>query len=123
MFAGPNGSGKSTIIWIELGGQAAGSIVVQPYDRDKLKESVTQLRELTQSPLAVVIPKVRRILADAGVALVFMPIMKQAAFRGCTRLLTPAQSGHHPQSQIPERVPVLVDLVPRNRALGSLAKQ
>ena len=78
----------SGAIWIELGCQAADSIKVQPYDRNKLKESITQLRELTQSPLAVVIPKVRRILADAGVALVFMPIMKQSAYRGCTRLLT-----------------------------------
>lgn len=79
----------SGAIWIELGCQAAGNIEVKPYDRDKLKESITQLRELTQSPLAAVIPKVRRILADAGVALVFMPIMKQSAYRGCTRLLTP----------------------------------
>ena len=79
----------SGAIWIELGCQAAGSIEVQPYDRDKLKESITQLRELTQRPLSAVIAKVRRILADAGVAIVFMPIMKQAAFRGCTRLLTP----------------------------------
>lgn len=82
----------SGAIWIELGCQAADSIKVQPYDRDKLKESITQLRELTQSPLAAVIPKVRRILADAGVALVFMPIMKQSAYRGCTRLLTPEKA-------------------------------
>jgi Zn-dependent peptidase ImmA (M78 family) len=82
----------SGAIWIELGCQAAASIKVQPYVRDKLKESITQLRELTQSPLAAVIPKVRRILADAGVALVFMPIMKQSAYRGCTRLLTPKKA-------------------------------
>lgn len=33
-------------------------------------------------------PEVRRILAEAGVALVFMPLMKQSAFRGCTSLLS-----------------------------------
>lgn len=82
----------SGAIWIELGCQAAANIEVKPYDRDKLKESIAHLRELTQSSLAVAIPEVRRILANAGVALVFMPIMKQSAFRGCTRLLTPGKA-------------------------------
>lgn len=79
----------SGAIWIELGCQAAGRMEVKRYDRDKLRSSVDQLRKLTQSPLLKVIPEVRRILAEAGVALVFMPLMKESAFRGCTRLLDP----------------------------------
>jgi HTH-type transcriptional regulator/antitoxin HigA len=31
-------------------------------------------------------------LAEAGVALVFAPIMKQSAFRGCTRLMSPTKA-------------------------------
>jgi HTH-type transcriptional regulator/antitoxin HigA len=79
----------SGAIWIELGCQTAGRLKVNTYQREKLKDAVPQLRKLTQSSLLEVMPEVRRILVDAGVALVFMPLMKQSAFRGCTRLLSP----------------------------------
>lgn len=82
----------SGAIWIELGCRAARKVDVKPYDRDKLKKAIGRLRELTQSPLAGIIPEVRCILAEAGVALVFAPIMKQSAFRGCTQLLTPSKA-------------------------------
>jgi len=82
----------SGAIWIELGLRAAEKVEVQPYDRGKLQKAVAQLRELTQSPLTAIIPEVRRILAEAGVALVFTPCMKQSAFRGCTQLLTPTKA-------------------------------
>ncbi len=85
-------SAVSGAVWIELGRRAAQKVEVKPYDRDKLRQAVSQLRELTQSPLAAIIPEVRRILAEAGVALVFAPIMKQSGFRGCTQLLTPVKA-------------------------------
>jgi Zn-dependent peptidase ImmA (M78 family)/transcriptional regulator with XRE-family HTH domain len=79
-------------LWMELGCRAAERIQVKPYDRDKLAVAVKELRELTQTKLVDVIPQVRQILADAGVALVFAPIMKQSAFRGCTRLMSPTKA-------------------------------
>ncbi|MBV6499028.1 MAG: hypothetical protein CJBNEKGG_01477 [Prosthecobacter sp.] len=79
-------------LWMELGCRAAERIQVKPYDRDKLAAAVKDLRELTQKKLAEVIPQVRQILAEAGVALVFAPIMKQSAFRGCTRLMSPTKA-------------------------------
>lgn len=79
-------------LWMELGCQAARSIQVKPYDRDKLAAAVKELRELTRTKLVEVIPQVREILAGAGVALVFAPIMKQSAFRGCTRLMSPTKA-------------------------------
>lgn len=79
-------------LWMELGCRAAERIQVKPYDRDKLAGAVKELRELTQAKLVDVIPQVRQILAEAGVALVFAPIMKQSAFRGCTRLMTPTKA-------------------------------
>jgi YgiT-type zinc finger domain-containing protein len=79
-------------LWMELGCRAAQAIQVKPYDRDKLAVAVKELRELTQTKLVNVIPQVRQILADAGVVLVFAPIMKQSAFRGCTRLMSPTRA-------------------------------
>ena len=82
----------SGAIWLQLGRKSAQKVVVKPYDRDKLRDAVSQLRELTQSPLMSIIAEVRHILAEAGVALVFAPIMKQSGFRGCTQLLTPVKA-------------------------------
>lgn len=79
-------------LWMELGCRAAERIHVRPYDRDKLGAAVEELRELTRTKLVEVIPQVREILAEAGVALVFAPIMKHSAFRGCTRLMTPTKA-------------------------------
>jgi putative zinc finger/helix-turn-helix YgiT family protein len=82
----------SGAIWIDLGCQVARTIDVKPYDREKLVAAARRLRGLTNRPLAGVIPEVQQILADAGVALVFMPLMKHSAFRGCTRLLDPGKA-------------------------------
>lgn len=82
----------SGAVWMELGCRAARRMTVKPYDRDKLRAAVSQLRELTQSKLTDIIPQVRQILSEAGVALVFAPIMKQSAFRGCTCLLSPTKA-------------------------------
>lgn len=76
-------------LWVWLGEQSARRIEPAPYSRDKLREAVKDLRELTVHPLAEVAADVHAILARAGVALVFIPTMKQSALRGCTRLLTP----------------------------------
>jgi putative zinc finger/helix-turn-helix YgiT family protein len=76
-------------LWVWLGEQAARKKETAPYSRDKLRFAVGELRELTVHPLAQVAAEVTSILARAGVALVFVPAMKESALRGCTRLLTP----------------------------------
>ncbi|MCH7225109.1 type II toxin-antitoxin system MqsA family antitoxin [Verrucomicrobiaceae bacterium E54] len=79
-------------LWSYIGEQRAASIATEPYDRKKLHKAVKSLRELTQHPLADVADQARDILAKAGVALVFVPIMKDCALRGSTRLLTPSKA-------------------------------
>lgn len=76
-------------LWSYIGERLAAEVETQPYDREKLRGAVAQLRELTQHPLEDVIGEVRRILAQAGVALVMIPIFKESALRGSTCLLTP----------------------------------
>ena len=79
-------------LWVWMGEQAARKITTAPYSRDKLRSAVRELRELrelTVHPLASVAQEGPSILARAGVALVFIPAMKEASLRGCTRLLTP----------------------------------
>lgn len=76
-------------MWVYLGEVAAEKIETTPYSREKLRNAVAQLRPLTTQPLSATAPKVQSILAEAGVALVFIPPLKESAMRGCTRLLTP----------------------------------
>lgn len=76
-------------MWVYLGEVAADKIETTPYSREKLRHAVVQLRPLTTKPLSETAPKVQSILAEAGVALVFIPPLKESAMRGCTRLLTP----------------------------------
>lgn len=84
-----NSNPVSCGLWVWLGEQAARNITTSPYSREKLRAAVGELRELTVHPLAEVASDVPSILARAGVALVFIPAMKESALRGCTRLLTP----------------------------------
>ncbi|GAA5483852.1 type II TA system antitoxin MqsA family protein [Haloferula sargassicola] len=79
-------------LWSYVGERLAAKVETEPYDREKLHEAVDRLRELTQHPLEQVVADVRRILAQAGVALVFVPIFKESALRGSTRLLTPGKA-------------------------------
>lgn len=79
-------------LWVWLGEQAAAEVQTAPFGRDKLRKAVKDLRELTQHPLESVAPQVKEILCQAGVALVFVPAMKETALRGCTRLLTPSRA-------------------------------
>jgi HTH-type transcriptional regulator/antitoxin HigA len=81
-------SAISSGLWILLGERAAARIETHPYHRDKLKDAIPQLRELSQFPLEAVFPEVRDTLAKAGVALVITPILAKSALRGCARLLT-----------------------------------
>ncbi|MGJ8633187.1 MAG: ImmA/IrrE family metallo-endopeptidase [Luteolibacter sp.] len=79
-------------IWCWIGEQAAAHISVEPYDRDKLNEAVQSLREYSQHSIEQIIPEVQELLRKAGVALVFVPIMKESALRGCTKLTSPAKA-------------------------------
>ena len=75
-------------LWTWLGELAADRVETGTYDREKLSVVVKQLRGLTTQPLPKAVKSVQAKLAKVGVALVFIPIMKESAFRGCTRMLT-----------------------------------
>ena len=79
-------------LWTLLGERAASVVDVEPFDRDKLQNAVKRIREFTRKPLKSVIGEVTEELRKAGVALVFVPILKKSALRGCTRMLSPTKA-------------------------------
>ncbi len=80
--------------WIRLGERSALKTKTALYDRDKLISAVDELRELTQFPLEhpETVEKVKEILAGAGVALVFVPSLKNSSLRGCTKRLSDSKA-------------------------------
>ncbi|PXA05533.1 hypothetical protein DDZ13_01280 [Coraliomargarita sinensis] len=79
-------------LWIKIGEMAAHQTKVAPYDRKKLSDATDDLREMTQEEPHEVFKDIKERLAEAGVALVVVPIFKRSAYRGCTRLLSPTKA-------------------------------
>ncbi|MCX5902471.1 MAG: helix-turn-helix domain-containing protein [Proteobacteria bacterium] len=78
--------------WIRLGEIQAHSIECQPYDQNKFKRSVQDVRKLTVDKPKAFIPEMRRICADSGVALALVPEMKKVPWSGATRWLSPSKA-------------------------------
>jgi addiction module HigA family antidote len=78
--------------WIRLGEIQAHSIECQPYDQNKFKRSLQDIRKLTIDKPQTFIPEMRRICADAGVALALVPEMKKVPWSGATRWLSPSKA-------------------------------
>jgi HTH-type transcriptional regulator / antitoxin HigA len=78
--------------WLRLGEIQAYAIVCQPYDHDKLKQSIADLRKLTVERPQVFIPEMQRLCAGVGVALALVREMKKVPWSGASRWLSPAKA-------------------------------
>jgi HTH-type transcriptional regulator/antitoxin HigA len=75
--------------WIRLGELEGQRLACQPYDKDKFREALQQVRRLTVEGPEVFILKMREWCAAAGVAVVFTPEMQGVPVSGATQWLTP----------------------------------
>lgn len=78
--------------WIRQGELQAHEIECQPYDKTRFKEALTQIRGLTRGPAEVFEPEVKRLCAEAGVALALVREMKKVPWSGATKWLTPTKA-------------------------------
>jgi HTH-type transcriptional regulator / antitoxin HigA len=74
--------------WIRLGELEAQRIECQPFDKDRFKQALDQIRGLTVKRPEVFVPRMRELCAAAGVAVVFTPEIKGAPVSGATQWLT-----------------------------------
>lgn len=76
--------------WIQKGKLEADAIDTELFDKNKLKQLIPDLRALTliDEPQNF-IPKLQRLMATAGVAVVFVPELKGCHISGFTKWLSP----------------------------------
>lgn len=75
--------------WIRLGELQAHDVECQPYDKARFKEALKQIRGLTRQSVEVFEPEMKRLCAEAGVAVALVREMKKVPWSGATKWLTP----------------------------------
>jgi HTH-type transcriptional regulator/antitoxin HigA len=74
--------------WLRKGEIIARGIDCKPYDAGNFKAALTEIRKLTIKSPEVFQPEVKRLCAEAGVAVVFLPELPKMHASGATRWLT-----------------------------------
>jgi HTH-type transcriptional regulator/antitoxin HigA len=75
--------------WIRLGELQAREIDSRPFDRDRFKAALRQIRNLTREPAQAFESEMKRLCAESGVAVALVKEMKHVPWNGATKWLTP----------------------------------
>lgn len=78
--------------WLRLGELEAAEIDCEPYDAKRFKAAISKIRGLTRQSPEQWEPRLRKLCARAGVAVVFVPEIKGARASGAARWLTPTKA-------------------------------
>ncbi|KQC11955.1 MAG: hypothetical protein APR63_03620 [Desulfuromonas sp. SDB] len=87
--------------WLRCGEIMASKIETKTFNKNKLKRSISEIRKMNLLDEDVYIKKLKQILAECGVSIVFVPYLKNTFVNGVTRWLNPQKA--------------LIQLTPRNR--------
>jgi Zn-dependent peptidase ImmA (M78 family) len=75
--------------WLRQGELQSANIQCQPYDRELFRKTLTDIRPLTLLGPEKFVPKMQKLCAKAGVAVVFVPALPKTGISGATRWLNP----------------------------------
>jgi Zn-dependent peptidase ImmA (M78 family) len=78
----------AVLAWLRKGELDARGIVCRPFQKDKFRAALEEIRELTLRPIAEAIPETVRLCAESGVAVVFVPELPKTRTWGATRWLS-----------------------------------
>lgn len=78
--------------WIRQGEILGHQIDCRPYDKDVFKDALHKIRSLTRDSAEVFEPEMKRLCAEAGVAVVFVKEMKKVPWSGATKWLSPKKA-------------------------------
>lgn len=73
--------------WLRKGELEASNIACEPYNKDKFREVLDQIRGLTTTDPSHFIPAMQELCSMAGVAVVFVPALPKTGVSGATRWL------------------------------------
>ena len=95
-------SKENLIAWLRCGEIAASVIETKPFNKAKLKQLLPKIRKLNLLGPDEYSIKLRHLLAECGIAVAYVPYLKNTYVNGATRWLSPSK--------------VLVQLTPRNKS-------
>lgn len=79
----------SAATWIRLGEVHASQITCLPYDKTKFRNTLNEIRKLTNEDPSVFIPEMTRLCAAAGVAVALVKELPKVPWSGATKWLSP----------------------------------
>lgn len=79
-------------VWLRKGEIDAREIETTDFDPNRFERALVECRRLTAQPPSVFAPMMRRLCAQAGVAVVFTPELPRSGASGAARWLTPAKA-------------------------------
>jgi addiction module HigA family antidote len=83
----------ATAAWLRAGERGAAVLECRPFDRERFRRTLAELRALTREPdFARVAPALVEACAACGVAVVFAPTPKGCPKHGATRWLSPEKA-------------------------------
>jgi HTH-type transcriptional regulator/antitoxin HigA len=78
-----------TAAWLRLGELESLRIRTEPYNRSRFIEGLKRIRSLTRVKPDEFLPRMRKLCADAGVALSLIPEMKKVPWSGASKWISP----------------------------------
>jgi len=82
----------AVLAWLRRGELNARSITCQPFQKEKFRSALSEIRSLTLRAIGEAIPETVRLCADSGVAVVFVPELPGTRAWGATRWLAPERA-------------------------------
>lgn len=73
--------------WLRRGEIEASAIKSEPYDKNKFRDALDEVRKLTTQSPDIFVPAMQELCATAGVAVVFVPALPKTGVSGATRWL------------------------------------
>ncbi|MBI5558923.1 MAG: helix-turn-helix domain-containing protein [Deltaproteobacteria bacterium] len=78
--------------WIRQGELQAHERECAPFDKKKFRDVLQQIRSMTREEPSVFEPEMKRLCAEAGVAIALVREMKKVPWNGATKWLTPRKA-------------------------------
>ena len=71
--------------WIQTAINFSKDMEVKPYSKEKLRASLSEIRNMTTQPPEIFLPRMKEIFAECGVAFVLLPHLKNASVNGAVK--------------------------------------
>ncbi len=78
--------------WLREGERRVEAIKTAPYDASRFRSALHEMRTLTREPVRVFVEKLKDTCASCGVAVVYLPQLKNTRVCGATRWLNPRKA-------------------------------